>query len=936
MGGLTVMAAPPASAVYTHTITTSDRNSCLFVAPGAYWSSSRDCEVPGDFEISKGDTLNVESGVNLSLGGPVTNFGTVNARGTFDTYDGFVNAGTVNVANRVHVGTNMTNTGSISGLTGSLTVAQHATVTNEATGAIDTRLYNGGQFTNRGIVVTAPDSINSAYADFTTVSGGQTRFGGSFTNQATAVFRNSGLVEFTGARVTNMAGAVMHNGGAGRFLSTASISGLQNQGDVQLDGSWTDAGSIANSGTICGPGGITNGTVSGNSPTVDCDPTISLGGIATKWLNEASTVSTSVKDPGVRDLTNATIFWGDGTEDRLPISTYSASPLPINANHAYQAAGTYEVRLEVCAASGQCWAGSGQAVVMPNEAPELGADAATTEEDVVVSIPITQLMANDSDPDGDTLTFQYVFEPTDGQVSQSFGQVLFRPTPNFNGLAGFSYRVSDGKSMSSVGRVNLHVNPVNDTPIAGADNFSTAEDVPLSIATTALLANDSDVDADELTVREVTAPSHGTATLVQGQLTYVPSPDWYGADSFAYKVSDGTAVVNGHVTVHVDSRNDAPIVVDDEVATAEDTQVVIDVLANDSDPEGHPLRIGDVHTDTGVVHTADGTSIVFQPGPDETRTATLRYEVVDSLGASTAGIATIHINPVNDAPTFTAPIPQMTAIDEPLRLPADWVRDLAHDVDGDSVAVTGVGATHGTADLSADGGIVFTPEPGYSGAATVVVSYADGNGGVMQGAIRIEVANSTPALRLFAPWAGTATVGNDLVLPIEVHNAGSVPSSYVVNVQLPANFRLRNLPWFCTRAGETVTCNSQNLAAATSRTLNLVGAFVKPGTWTYRASVAGSTSALATGTESATVPVTGSACTRVGTYRADVLRGGSAGDVLCGLGGSDVLRGVSRRDTLYGGSGDDRLYGGAGKDVLVGGAGRDRCAQEGTELIRCG
>ncbi|MDD4788743.1 MAG: Ig-like domain-containing protein, partial [Pirellulales bacterium] len=57
-----------------------------------------------------------------------------------------------------------------------------------------------------------------------------------------------------------------------------------------------------------------------------------------------------------------------------------------------------------------------------------------------------------------------------------------------------------------------------------------------------LLANDSDVDGDALTVRLVDPPSHGTVTLADdGSFAYTPEADYHGADSFTYVASDGAS-----------------------------------------------------------------------------------------------------------------------------------------------------------------------------------------------------------------------------------------------------------------------------------------------------------------------------------------------------------------------------------------------------------
>ena len=78
-----------------------------------------------------------------------------------------------------------------------------------------------------------------------------------------------------------------------------------------------------------------------------------------------------------------------------------------------------------------------------------------------------------------------------------------------------------------------------------------AEDQPLVIAASALLANDSDVDGDALVLTAVSGASHGTVAYdaVSGTVTFTPAANFNGIAGFDYTVSDGTANVTGHVTI---------------------------------------------------------------------------------------------------------------------------------------------------------------------------------------------------------------------------------------------------------------------------------------------------------------------------------------------------------------------------------------------------
>ncbi|EOD9423375.1 Ig-like domain-containing protein, partial [Vibrio campbellii] len=260
-----------------------------------------------------------------------------------------------------------------------------------------------------------------------------------------------------------------------------------------------------------------------------------------------------------------------------------------------------------------------------NDAPVANDDRAATDEDTPVTIDV---LPNDTDVDGDTLTIVNASVPVDqGTVEIVDGKLVFTPADNFNGEATISYTVSDGELEDSA-EVSVTVNPVNDAPVANDDSAVTDEDTPITID---VLPNDTDVDGDTLTIVNASVPAdQGTVEIVDGKLVFTPAENFNGEATISYTVSDGALEDSAEVSVTVNSVNDAPVANDDSAVTDEDTPVTINVLPNDTDVDGDTLTIvnASVPAEQGTVEIVDG-KLVFTPAENFNGEATISYTVSD-------------------------------------------------------------------------------------------------------------------------------------------------------------------------------------------------------------------------------------------------------------------------------------------------------------------
>ncbi len=373
-------------------------------------------------------------------------------------------------------------------------------------------------------------------------------------------------------------------------------------------------------------------------------------------------------------------------------------------------------------------------VAAPNAAPVAVADNYNATEDTALTINAAAgVLANDTDSDSDPLTATIVAQPTSGTLTlNADGSFTYTPSANFNGTDTFTYRASDGTVNSPVATVTITVAAVNDPPVASNDNYSTAEDTPLTIAVPGVLGNDTDVDGNTLTAIVVTQPTSGTLTLnANGSYTYTPSTGFNGTDTFTYKANDGTADSNtATVTIVVGTANQTPVAVADSYNATEDTTLTVNVasgvLANDTDGNNDTLMAAVVTGPTSGTLTLNANgSFSYTPNANFSGTDTFTYTASDGQATSSAVVVTITVAAVNDAPVATEDS-YTTAEDTALTIAVPGVLTNDTDVEGTSLTVVVVDQpVHGTLTLNPNGSFTYTPFLNFSGTDTFTYRASD-------------------------------------------------------------------------------------------------------------------------------------------------------------------------------------------------------------------
>jgi hypothetical protein len=192
---------------------------------------------------------------------------------------------------------------------------------------------------------------------------------------------------------------------------------------------------------------------------------------------------------------------------------------------------------------------------------------------------------------------------------------------------------------------------LNHAPVATPDAYLTDEDVAIQALAPGVLANDTDVNPNDiLTAELVTDVTSGTLVLnADGSFTYAPALNFFGEVTFTYRVFDGQVYSNiVTVTITVTPVNDSPMAEDDHYETDQEVTLVVPVpgvLANDSDPDPDDMFTVVLMTPTqhGTVNLQADGSFVYTPAPGFSGTDTFIYALISMARGGYADTATVYI-----------------------------------------------------------------------------------------------------------------------------------------------------------------------------------------------------------------------------------------------------------------------------------------------------
>jgi hypothetical protein len=174
---------------------------------------------------------------------------------------------------------------------------------------------------------------------------------------------------------------------------------------------------------------------------------------------------------------------------------------------------------------------------------EYAADTSLTS----LRVPAPGVLANDSDPQGQTLTASIATQPAHGTLTlASDGSFNYTPDDGYGGRDTFTYtaRNADGEDSAPATVLLTNTGP---PPGVANDHYTTPQDTTLTVAAPGVQANDVAPVGQTILSRAITAPSHGVlkdafssggasfgGLYSDGHFAYIPNAGFTGTDSFTY------------------------------------------------------------------------------------------------------------------------------------------------------------------------------------------------------------------------------------------------------------------------------------------------------------------------------------------------------------------------------------------------------------------
>jgi len=417
------------------------------------------------------------------------------------------------------------------------------------------------------------------------------------------------------------------------------------------------------------------------------------------------------------------------------------------------------------------------------------------------------LLRNDTDPNGDPLTYEILTQPAHGQamkIDESF--FGYKPNPDFGTLEGnlpggqwvsdsFTYRAFDGLSYSQPATMRFWVAQINDPPTftPGPGTVTVGEDSGHYSAPWASNVSPGPNESYQTVEFRLDGPDQlrenankelfidKPAIDGSGNLTFTLAPGAYGHASVTMIAKDdggmrafqGVSPTKGPddtsdaFSFVIDVTWDGMTLVDDFVTLPEDptpSPWLMSVLSNDTVPVGSTITAVTQGTIGTATVSPAGDALLYTPNLNVSGPDSVTYTVDDHHGHTHTATVHILVTPTNDAPDA---VDDAATIDPDSPPTAIDVLANDSDIDGDAVHIlSATNGAHGTVAVDGDGtGLTYDPDQGYTGPDAFTYVAFDGGGLSDTATVHVTVTHDTtppvvvaPAQRFLGQTVGTSSI----------------------------------------------------------------------------------------------------------------------------------------------------------------------------------
>ena len=411
-------------------------------------------------------------------------------------------------------------------------------------------------------------------------------------------------------------------------------------------------------------------------------------------------------------------------------------------------------------------------IAVANTAPVATASSVTTTEDTAVAIVLSG-----TDAEGNALTYTVLTNPTKGSLSGAAPNLSYLPNANANGSDSFTFRVNDGTVNSAAATVNLSISAVNDVPVAAARSVTTGKNAAVGIT-----LSGTDVEGSPLTYTVLTSPAKGSLSGSAPNLTFTPTNNATGADSFTYRVNDGSAnSATATVSINITNNNLAPQAASKSLATLKNKAVAIELSATDA--EGGPLTYRVVNPPTSGVLSGTPPNLSFKPDKNFTGSTSFAYVANDGSTDSPIAWISLKVKPSNTKPEAVAKAATV-----------DWnvgttVPISGTDADSDPLAFAVTKQPVNGTLAGSPPNLIYVPNPGFKGRDSFAFTADDGFALSAAATVSITVVNPSNRAPTFAPWSVNTPMKSAVSVSLRASDADGDEMSYRM-VSKPMNGKL--------------------------------------------------------------------------------------------------------------------------------------------------